>query len=119
MTSQSEQNSRQYTIRQLSEKLNIPKPTLRFWEKEFEDIIVPMRTSGRQRRYSETHITLLEEIKNLRNSGKSIPEIKTYFNNRHQNTGPIDNESAIEMFTERLAELIKVELTKFLKTNNC
>jgi DNA-binding transcriptional MerR regulator len=41
-----------YTIQQLSEKLKISKPTLRFWEKELKNIIVPRRTGGGQRRYT-------------------------------------------------------------------
>jgi len=46
-------NSEQfYTIQQLSVKLQIPNPTLRFWEKELKGIIIPLRTQGGQRRYS-------------------------------------------------------------------
>ena len=107
--------SHQYTIQQLSEKLNIPKPTLRFWEKELEGIIVPLRTPGRQRRYTNIHFTVLEKIKNLRDSGKSIPDIKEYFNNGHSNQGPTDNDAVIEILTEKIAELVKMELIKFLK----
>jgi len=33
------QKEQLHTIQQLSAKLNIPKPTLRFWEKEFEGIL--------------------------------------------------------------------------------
>ena len=59
-------NLQQFTIKQLSEKLNIPKPTLRFWEKELEGILVPLRTPGGQRRYTYIHMTVLEKIKELR-----------------------------------------------------
>ena len=37
--------------------------TLRFWEKELGEIIIPLRTPGGQRRYKETHISILEQIK--------------------------------------------------------
>ena len=57
------QNEQLHTIQQLSTKLNIPKPTLRFWEKEFEGILVPLRTKGGQRRYAPGHVSLIEEIK--------------------------------------------------------
>lgn len=105
----------QFTIQQLSERLNVPKPTLRFWEKELEGIIVPLRTPGGQRRYTNIHITVLEKIKELRDSGKSIPEIKTYFNNKNNNGKPIDDETAIDILTERITELVKMEITNFLK----
>jgi UDP-N-acetylglucosamine 4,6-dehydratase len=107
-------DSTQFTIKQLSERLNVPKPTLRFWEKELDGIIVPLRTSGGQRRYTSTHITVLKEIKDLRNSGKSISEIKEYFKNGHSSRESIDNDAAIEILTERIAELVKQEISNFL-----
>ena len=106
----------QFTIQQLSKKLNVPKPTLRFWEKELEGIIVPLRTPGGQRRYTKIHVTVLERIKELRNSGKSITEIKDYFNNGYNNGKPVDDETAIDILTERIAEIVKLEVRKFLKT---
>ena len=57
------------TIQQLSLRLNIPKPTLRFWEKELDGIIVPLRTRGGQRRYSVQHILIIEEVTNLKKRG--------------------------------------------------
>ena len=109
--------SPQYTIQQLSEILNIPKPTLRFWEKELVGIITPLRTSGGQRRYTNIHITVLEKIKELRNTGKSIPEINNYFNNGHNSGKQINAETAIDILTERIAELVKIEVSKFLGLN--
>ena len=108
-------DSAQFTIQQLSERLNIPKPTLRFWEKELGGIILPLRTPGGQRRYTMAHVTVLERIKELRDSGKSIPEIKEYFNNGYIHGKSIDDDAAIEILTERIAELVKMEVTKFLK----
>lgn len=108
-------DSSRFTIQQLSKKLNVPKPTLRFWEKELEGIFVPLRTSGGQRRYTESHIEVLEQIKDLRNSGKSISEIRDYFNNGHKSEKPVDDEIAIDILTERIAELVKMEVTKFLR----
>ena len=109
-------NPPQFTIRQLSERLNIPKPTLRFWEKELGEILEPLRTPGGQRRYTNIHIAVLEKIKDLRNSGKSISEIKDYFNNGHNGEKPIDNEIAIDVLTQRIAEFVKIEVTNFLRT---
>jgi DNA-binding transcriptional MerR regulator len=105
----------QFTIQELSERLDIPKPTLRFWEKELGGVIVPLRTAGGQRRYTNIHITVLGKIKDLRDSGKSITEIKEYFNNGHDHEKPIDDEIAIDILTKKIAELVKLEVTKFLR----
>ena len=51
-----DQQEQLFTIQQLSKKLNIPKPTLRFWEKELEGIFVPLRTRGGQRRYRQSEV---------------------------------------------------------------
>lgn len=108
-------NSCHLTIQQLSKTLDIPKPTLRFWEKELEGLIVPNRTSGGQRRYTEDHIALLKEIKELRNSGKSLNEIKTHFNNGEKNLTVISEYEKIDLLSERIAEVVKSEIYKFLQ----
>ena len=64
------------TIQQVSQKLDVPKPTLRFWEREFDGILVPLRTSGGQRRYAPEHISVIKEIKMLKKDGLSLVEIK-------------------------------------------
>ena len=57
------------TIQKVSQKLDVPKPTLRFWEREFDGILVPLRTNGGQRRYAPEHISVIEEIKMLKKAG--------------------------------------------------
>ncbi len=71
-------NSREQaiTIQQVSQRLDVPKPTLRFWEREFEGILVPLRTNGGQRRYAPEHVSIIEEIKMLKKAGLSLIEIK-------------------------------------------
>jgi len=64
------------TIQQVAQKLDIPKTTLRFWEREFEGILVPLRTNGGQRRYAPEHVSVIEEIKMLKKAGLSLVEIK-------------------------------------------
>lgn len=102
-----------FTIKELSEKLDIPKPTLRFWEKELEGIIVPLRSTGGQRRYTESHIPVFEQIKRLRNAGRSISQVKEYFNNGNEITR--SPESEIDMLTKRIAEIVKLELSRYLR----
>jgi DNA-binding transcriptional MerR regulator len=103
------------TVNQISEKLDIPKPTLRFWEKELMSVIAPVRTNGGQRRYTEENLIILEKIKYLRNTGKSLAEIRDFFrknNNHDDHYGRID----IERLSRRIAEVVKEELTAFLKS---
>ena len=102
------------TIQQLSLKLNLPKPTLRFWEKEFEGILVPLRTQGGQRRYAAEHISIIEEIKNLKRKGKSLSEIKRNLNNKSkwQDLNSVPN--GMDLLAQRVAEVVKAEVYKFL-----
>jgi DNA-binding transcriptional MerR regulator len=103
-----------FTIKELSEKLDIPKPTLRFWEKELEGIIVPLRSTGGQRRYTESHIPLFEKIKNLRNEGRSISQVKELFSNGNEIIKLSDTQDDIEVLTQRISELVKMEVIRFL-----
>ena len=51
------------TIQEVSDRAGISKHTLRFWERELNGVIVPLRTKGGQRRYTlETLSRLLESI---------------------------------------------------------
>lgn len=52
------------------------EPTLRFWEKELDGIIVPLRTRGKQRRYGVETASVIEEIKSLREKGMGLAETR-------------------------------------------
>lgn len=99
------------TIQQLSERLKIPKPTLRFWEKELGDLITPRRTAGGQRRYTYEHIALIEKIKSLRKKGISLAEIKKRFNDSKTANTLSSNE--IDILAKRLENVIREEIHKF------
>ena len=49
-----------YSIREVGQMFGLNESTLRFWEKEFEDIIAPQKNAHGKRFYSE------EDIKNVR-----------------------------------------------------
>ncbi len=72
-----------HSIQQLSTKLNISKTTLRFWEKEFEGILLPLRTNGGQRRYTPEHVSIIGEIKMLKKAGLSLAKIKIMLGNSY------------------------------------
>jgi len=101
------------TILEVSKKVNIPRHTLRFWEKELGVILNPLRTQGGQRRYTIENISLIQEIKKLRKRGMSLAEIKGKVNNSKR----IENNrsSRIDLLANRVAEAVKVEVYNFLK----
>jgi len=108
-----DQQEQLFTIQQLSKKLNIPKPTLRFWEKELEGLFVPLRTRGGQRRYTAEHISTIEEIKKLKREGMSLLDIKRAFSN--DRIGNISNITRIDMLLNRITEVVKAEIASFLE----
>jgi DNA-binding transcriptional MerR regulator len=101
-----------YTIHQLSHMLNIPKPTLRFWETELEGILVPLRTPGGQRRYTHKHVTVIERIHDLKQQGMSLKDIRTQLNSSEE----VDaDQTRIELLASKVAELVKIEINRFLQ----
>ena len=115
------------TIRQVSQKLDVPKPTLRFWERAFDGILVPLRTNGGQRRYAPEHISVIEEIKMLKKTGLSLVEIKRKSGKGQQSVvGCQRSETGsqragdgqmeeIDLLAERVAEVVKMEVLRFFQ----
>lgn len=99
------------TIKQVSEITDIPPYTLRFWEKEFQDILVPSRTNGGQRRYNEKDISVIENIKLLKEQGIHLSRIKEKLGNR-ENHSDIDR---IDLLAKRVGEIVRNEVCDFLK----
>jgi DNA-binding transcriptional MerR regulator len=56
---------RSFSIGQVNAITGIPKPTIRYWEKEFSEFLEPSRTTGNQRRYDERSIADLERVNYL------------------------------------------------------
>ena len=105
-------NNHPLSIAEISKKLEIPKHTLRFWEREFSGAIVPLRTQGGQRRYGAEHIAAIEMIKKLRDRGLSVSAIKEELANGNKE-GP-GHRSKIDLLAARVAEVVKTEVYNFL-----
>ena len=126
------------TIRQVSQKLDVPKPTLRFWERAFDGILVPLRTNGGQRRYAPEHISVIEEIKMLKKSGLSLVEIKRKLGKGQRSVvgcqrsesmpkaGGLMSETGsqragdgrtggFDLLAERVAEVVKMEVLRLFQ----
>ena len=100
-----------FRIEEVSRQVKIPKHTLRFWEKEFEGILVPSRTDGGQRRYTSENIARIEEIDRLRKNGKGLSEIKEkLMMNSKEN---LTHSDRIDLLANRVAEVVKTEVCNF------
>lgn len=51
------------TIRDVSHLTGVPPHTLRFWEKTLAPLLDPYRTPGGQRRYDESHLEPIREVR--------------------------------------------------------
>jgi len=61
------------TILEVSRLIGVSVHTLRYWEKVFPGILIPMRTEGGQRRYDKKSLAIVKEIFQLvRIEGYSI-----------------------------------------------
>ena len=105
-----------FTIQQISRKLNIPKPTLRFWEKELDGIIVPLRTPGGQRRYTFEHLGLLQKIQRMRKQGMRLNEIKTKLDDLDTGVKLPANSVDFEVLVERVTEVVKTEIYRMFNS---
>ncbi len=54
-----------YSIGEVSEMVGVDKPTLRFWEQKFPDIITPRKSSGNVRQYTKDDVEQIQKIYHL------------------------------------------------------
>ena len=109
-------NKKQYTIQQVSLMLEVPKTTLRFWESALEGLIDPVRTRGRQRRYNEEHLSIINKVKTMREDGKTIVKIKKQLEGgENPKSGSKENPN-IDFLANKVAEFVKTEVGNYIKT---
>ncbi len=100
------------TIQEVSDRLGLPKSTLRYWEKEFDGFIVPTRTPGGQRRYSEQDMDIITSICKLKQTGLSLTQIKTHLlkkSHQHEKLEPFE----IDQLAERISNTVKREIYNY------
>lgn len=96
----------------MSEQFNLPKSTLRFWEKEFSGFVSPTRTRGGQRRYSEKDMEVIAYINRLKHMGLSLSKIKEQLqhgSDQHEDMDLVE----IDALAERIAHSVKKEIYKY------
>ena len=109
-----EENNQLFTILQVSRRLKVPPHTLRFWERELNGLLIPLRTPGGQRRYNLENLVVLEEVKRCREIGLSLTEIIARIN-RFGEAESLPS-SKITLLADRVAEVVKMEVYNFFKT---
>jgi DNA-binding transcriptional MerR regulator len=103
------------TIQEVSSRLNVTKHTLRFWEKELEGVLVPLRSRGGQRRYTQEHLLLLHDIKGLKQRGLRLTEIKMQLNGRPDSKAKKTIEEEIDNIAEHIAEIVRTAIYSLLE----
>jgi DNA-binding transcriptional MerR regulator len=104
-----------FPISEVSERLGIPKHTLRFWEKELEGVITPVRTGGGQRRYSFEDVLTIQQIKNLKKQGFRLEDIKKKLNDRSDFTLKDAKGENIDHLADRIADLVRLAIQNFFE----
>jgi len=101
------------TISEVSERLKIPKHTLRFWEREFGHFFTPQRTKGGQRRFTPEDVDWIKQIVKMRERGMSLSRIKMEL--ASEGREPLLVEGSLELLARRVSDLVKGEVYNFLK----
>ena len=104
-----------FSIQQVSQRTNVSKHTLRFWEKELNGIIVPLRTQGGQRRYTSYHLFIIKEIKKLKKKGLTLVDIKQKLENNSPQFDKKGSSNKIDILADQIAEVVKSTIYNFLE----
>jgi DNA-binding transcriptional MerR regulator len=107
--------NKRMSIQEASDRLGLPKSTLRYWEKELADHIQPVRTQGGQRRYETHHIKVFEHIRKMKNNGLTLGQIKRALAHTCEHQRKMDMRYAsIDSVAQRIADLVRQELRHFI-----
>jgi len=107
------------TIQDVGQRFNITTHILRFWEKEMDGILVPLQTSGGQRRYTADHLFIIAKTKRLKKEGLSLANIKKKL--EKGNVDSLDNSSyskKIDLIADEVAEMVRSAIYSILHNEN-
>jgi DNA-binding transcriptional MerR regulator len=103
------------TIQEMSEKARVSTHTLRFWERVFEGVIVPLRTKGGQRRYTTDQLFMIEEIKRSRSQGLSLPDIKAALKSSAIATATNDSGPQLDLLANQIDQVVRSTIYNFFE----
>ncbi|MCM1319223.1 MAG: MerR family transcriptional regulator [Muribaculaceae bacterium] len=98
-----------YKIKEVSDILGVPQSTLRFWEKEFPNMVKPMRSSKNLRYFRPKDIENLRIIQFLiKDKGLKIDAAREYLRSNSENVSHIpDVISRLEEVRDELNGLLR------------
>ena len=100
---------KRYIISDASKMLNVESHVLRYWEEELE-ITIPRNEMG-HRYYTENHINLLKNVRDLKKQGYGLRAIKMMINDPKdlpETTAPTNNK--MEQFQEIMDKIVSKAL---------
>jgi DNA-binding transcriptional MerR regulator len=100
-----------YSISQVTALTAVPTSTIRFWEKEFGESLVPLRSAGNQRRYDDRAVAVIKRINQLVN-GEGYTLEGTRRKLRTQTKGKEAGEAAAPHLNELAETMSDVLLRK-------
>ena len=103
------------TIQEVGQKLGLTTHTLRFWEKELDGIIVPLRTKGGQRRYTPEHLFVIGEIQRMKSLGLSLTSIKHNLNSGNESPVTSSGTTHVDLLADRIADLVRSAIYQFFE----
>jgi DNA-binding transcriptional MerR regulator len=103
------------TIQEVSERLGLTTHTLRFWEKELNGVIMPLRTKGGQRRYTLEHLFVIDEIKRLKSKGLTLANIREELDLRYNHEGNGREPQRVDLLANRIAEIVRSTINSFFE----
>ena len=102
-----------FTILQASQECDVPRSTLRFWERRFSSFLNPIRSPGGQRRYSKEHLNIIARIKMLKKQGLGLNEVRQALAQDQVAAVKPAMVVGLEHLADRLAVLVKQEVYRF------
>ena len=103
-----------FSIQQVSQRTNVSKHTLRFWERALNGVIVPLRTQGGQRRYTKYHLLIIAEIKKLKKNGLTLTDIKKRLDTNESQIDEKGRVDKIDILANQIAQVVKSSIYNFL-----
>ena len=98
-----------YSISQVNALTGVPKSTIRFWEKEFVDFLIPLRTTGNQRRYDRETVDVIQNINRLVNQdGYTLEGARQQLANENgkKTESEIDSEMNLSELAETMSDFL-------------
>lgn len=103
-----------YSLRETEQETGVPASTLRFWEKQFDELS-PRKDGHGNRYYTREDQELIKRIKYIRDELK-ITRIEAIRKELRQNDKHSDERQAAVEILQRVREEL-VEIRKMIKTN--